>query len=281
LSSTINPTNIEKSDEQICEIEIKEYNRIFAKKDDLVRNAAIKLDDSGKYKEELYKISAVIAKLFPKFSSSTISIALEEKYKRKYTKLIEDEDEPDTPLSQLEEFLFILEDNFKSFNNSIKQIIKAARKDPDARDRLEESFSNSIHKFHKNLSHYMMQLTNELFEIKDITSMIEYTKQLGIDIKLLENQTDPRTLFDALTKFSLKMQFTKQNFNNLGIQFKENIELRGKFKPVEADYNDLLSTLDDCPRCNFDFKNYVVQQKLAHDKGKKLTKAQINKLIDE
>lgn len=260
MSSTV----VEKTDEQICSVEIELYNSLYQKKDEIVKSAATKLELSNNYEGELYKISSVITKLFPAFSSSTISIALEDKYKRAYTK--PDEDDDDTPLTQFEEFLFILEDNINSLNKSIKSILRRARKDPELRNELEKTFETSIHSFHENLDTFMQDLRTELFEIEDIAGLINYNKKLGIDIKVLEQETDWRILLDAAIKFGLKQQFATHHFKELGKKMKISGKWLSKLEHDEnfAAFQDKLSK---CPKCDFDYTDYINRQKLAQETG--------------
>jgi len=254
-----------KTDEQICSVEIDLYNSLYQKKDEIVKSAATKLELSTNYEDELYKISSVIGRLFPAFSSSTISIALEDKYKRAYTKP-EDDDDENTPLTQFEEFLFILEDNINSLNKSIKSILRRARKDPELKDELEKTFATSIHSFHNNLDSFMAELKSQLFEIEDITSLINYNKKLGIDIKVLEQETDWRILLDAAIKFGLKQQFATHHFKELGKKMK----ISGKWlSKLEHDSNfaAFQDKLSKCPKCDFDYTDYINRQKLAQDTG--------------
>lgn len=254
---------VEKTDEQICSVEIELYNSLYQKKDEIVKSAATKLELSGNYTDEIYKISSAIIRLFPAFSTSTISIALEDKYKRTYTKPEEDEE---TPLSQFEEFLFILEDNINSLNKSIKSILRRSRKDPELKAALEKTFATSIHSFHKNLDSFMQDLKNELFEIEDITGLINYNKKLGIDIKVLEQETDWRILLDAAIKFGLKQQFATHHFKELGKKMKISGKWLSKLEHDEsfAAFQDKLSR---CPKCDFDYTDYINRQKLAQETG--------------
>jgi len=250
------------TDEEICSKEIIQYNQWNKKKSEIVKDAAIKLEDSKKYKDDLTKISAVIARLFPEFSSSTIAL-LDDKYKRDYdseSATSPASEPPDTPTTDLEEFLFILEDNFKAFTKSIKSIVKRSRKNPELAGELEDIFTDTIHEFHTNLGSFMKELAAELFEIEDILSLINYTKKLGIDIKILDEKTDPKALLDATIKFGLKQQFAIGHFRNLGNKMNKVPKFSSKsFESFEA----LLNHFVNCPKCNFDYADYVNKQKIA------------------
>lgn len=249
------------TDEEICSLEIIQYNKWNKKKSEIVKDAAIKLEESKKYKDDLTKISAVIARLFPEFSSSTIAV-LDDKYKRDYDN---ESSSPsveslDTPRTDLEEFLFILEDNFKAFTKSIKSIVKRSRKNPELAKELEDIFTDSIHEFHTNLGSFMKELAGELFEIEDMISLINYTKKLGIDIQILDDKTNSKALLDATIKFGLKQQFAIGHFKNLGNKMNK----VPKFNTdAYTSFEKLLNHFVNCPKCDFDYADYVNKQKIA------------------
>lgn len=254
------------SDEAICADEILLYKKLWGEsKETIIQCSALKLELSGKYDNNLSKISSVVSKLFPAFSSSTISLALDDKFKRDYTKTITTNDE-NTPTTVLEEFLFILQDNLNSFNKSLKSIINRSKKDPDLHKALEETFVESIHAFHANLEDFMLELRKELFDIKDMKSLINYAKKLRIDIKILEEKTDWRVLLDASIKFGLKLQFTQHHFKELG----KKMEISGKWLAKhdnDLEFESLLETLRHCPKCNFDYSDYINRSNLAQIEG--------------
>lgn len=255
------------SDEEICKSELELYKKMWSTtKVDILQCAATKLELSGKYDEDLSKISSIISKLFPAFSSSTISTALDDKYKRDYVKPTKNNDEENTPTTSLEEFLFILQDNINSFNKSIKSILNRSRKDPALQKVLEETFTDSIHAFHDDLNQFMADLKKDLFDIEDMESLINYAKKLRIEMKILEEKTDWRVLLDASIKFGLKLQFTQQHFKQMG----KKMEISGKWLAKhnnDLEFESLLETLRHCPKCNFDYSDYINRSNLAQKEG--------------
>ena len=264
------------ADEIICAKEVDIYNSLFLQtKDSIIKASALKLDDSGKYDGELHKISASLVKLYPGFSTSTISLALDdegfEKYKRSYKQEgDDDEDEdPDTPLSKFEEFIFILQDTMKSYDKSLKQIINRSRKDPKLKKRIEKQFIADLHKFHADLDKFMEELRLELFEIEDLDSLIGYSKRLQSDIRIMEKNSGER--LTAALRFGLKLQFSKAHVktvaNKVGIS--SNI-LEGLQKSPE--HKTIFDELSKCPVCSFDYQNYIDRAEAAIENDVKIPK---------
>ena len=265
------------SDISICASELEIYNEFLTEsKDTIIKSAALKLEKSGKYDDELFKISTSVQKLFPAFSSSTISIALDDKYKRTYTNKQTDND--DTPVTKLEEFLFIMDDTLALYQKSIKSMVNRIKNDPVLKKEIEKVFVSSIHKFHKNLDSFMKDLKLELFDIEDIDSMINYAKKLQIDIKILAKNTDWRSLLDPAIKFGLKLQFTQEHTHDIGK--KMGISGKSLFKKVDSiEFTNFLDKLTLCPACNFDYADYINRSKIAHDEGLEIPKPKLIKPI--
>ena len=278
------------SDEEICSIEIIQYNELVLSKDEIVKAAAVKLEESGKYTGELNRISAVISRLFPAFSSSTVSIALDQKYKRNYETAEpsaksdnpDNSENNDTPLSKFEEFLFLLEDNFLSFNKVIKVIIKQVHNNPEMARDMEGIFTKTIHNFHDELPKFIKELKGELFDINNLDGLIEYTKQLGINIKFMESQTDWRVLLDTATRFGLRLQFTQWHFKDLI----DEIKTKGDAKPETKDldksstFHLFLDKLLDCPCCSFDYSDFITKYYAAEKIDSKAKLPKFPKLKD-
>ena len=260
-----------QSDEEICFEELQTYKSFFnTKKDTIIKAAAGKLEKSGKYDEDLTKISAAIVRIFPGFSSSTISIALDEKYKRAYNQKEEQEPkepkEQQTPKTKFEEFVFILQDNFKTFDKLTKTIIKRAQADPDLQQEIEETFTQTIHDFHDNIEQFIQKTRMELFEIEDIDGLITYTKRMQVEIKLLDKYTDTRSLLDPSMKFGLKLQFAQDHFKTIGKKLSlSNSWLSKHDSDLETKlwYNQLTK----CPECDFNYRDFINKAKLAQDTG--------------
>ena len=265
----------ELSDIAICADELEIYNEFLTEsKDTIIKSAALKLEKSGKYNDELHKISTSVQKLFPGFSSSTISIALADKYKRTYTPKETDDD--NTPVTKLEEFLFIMDDTISLYQKSIKSMVNRIKNDPVLKKEIEKVFVSAIHKFHNNLDTFMEDLRLELFDIEDIDSMINYAKRLQIDIKILAKNTDWRSLLDPAIKFGLKIQFTQEHTHDIGK--KMGISGKSLFKKVESlEFTNFLSKLTLCPQCNFDYADYINRSKIAHDEGIEIPKPKLIK----
>ena len=253
------------SDASICKDELELYHKFLSEsKDTIIKGAAVKLEESGKYDDELYKISSSVQKLFPGFSSSTISLALDDKYKRTYTN--KNTDNEDTPTTKLEEFLFIMDDTLALYQKSIKSMCNRIKNDPVLKKEIEKVFVSSIHKFHKDLDSFMKDLKTELFDIEDIDSMINYAKRLQIDIRILAKNTDWRSLLDPAIKFGLKLQFTQAHTHDIGK--KMGISGKSLFKKVESiEFTNFLDKLTLCPQCDFDYSDYINRAKIAYDEG--------------
>jgi len=261
-------------DDVICDKEILLYNDLLSSKDSIVKAAAKKLDKSGKYDDDLTKISAAINKLFPAFSSSTISIALDEKYKRNYAtpeSSESDDNNPQTPCTQLEEYLFLLEDNLQSFTKSIRSLIKKSYEDEDLQKDMNNIFVKSVHSFHKNIDDFIDDLIAQMKGIKNINHLIDYIKVMGMEIGALEKDTDIRTMLDDVTKMGLKMQLTTHHFKDIGSMAANSAKWLSKLNS-NPNFAAFLTELKKCPECGFDYKNFIKRAKTAESKNTKSKK---------
>lgn len=253
-------------DEVICDKELIQYTDLLLSKDQIVKSAAKKLDKSGKYADDLSKISAVINKLFPALSSSTISIALDDKYKRDYPKSEKSNNENDTPVTPFEEYLFILQDNLLSFNKAIKSILQTGRNDVNTQKVLDDIFTKSVKLFSKNHDDFIHEFTLNIKDIKNLGHLIDYTKKIGTEINVLEKNTDLKELFDSTIKTSLKLQLTSHNFKGIG-KMSDNSSKYLKQLNSNPNFAAFLEDIKDCPKCGFDYSNYVKRAKIADSKG--------------
>ena len=75
------------ADEEICKEEIAQMGKLKTQKDWIIKQAAIKLENSGKYDDDLAEIGNRIHKLWKDhISKSYVYKVLDDKYKRAYEK---------------------------------------------------------------------------------------------------------------------------------------------------------------------------------------------------
>jgi len=253
----------EWSDEKICEDEIKLYNSSMSTKSEIITAAALKLENSKKYKTN--EIANKILNLFPDWKKSTIYNSLNSEYKREYTT-----EQPDGHKTTLFEEVFLhfidSSDNLKKFANAV---IKRANESESLRKELETTLTESIHNMHAD--DIINSLKLELSKIKQLTDLVEFVKTIAFESQLLADKTDSRQKIDMALKVGLKLKLTQHLPRELATKLKISPKWLSQ---IDNDHKvlDFLETVPCCPKCAFNFTDYLNKCKLAEQKGFKVPK---------
>jgi len=248
----------EWSDEKICEDEIKLYNTSMATKSEIIQAAASKLENSQKHKTQ--EIANKILNLFPDWKKSTIYDSLDSKYKREYT--TETTNEHKTTLFE-EVFLHLIDssNNLKKFANAV---IKRANESEAFRNELETILTESIHNFH--VDDTLNSLKQELSKIRQLTDLVEFVKSIAFESQLLADKTDSRQKIDMALKIGLKLKLIQHLPRELATKLKISPKWIAQIDN-DTKVLDFLESVPCCPKCEFNFTDYINQCKIAEQKG--------------
>jgi len=250
---------MELSDEKICEDEIQLYKNSMKNKSEIIKTAAVKLEKSNKHK--ITEIANRLVKLFPDWKKSTIYNALDGKYKREYEKELADDPHKMTLLEEIFVHLIDSSDNIKKF---AKAVIKRANESPEMNKELQDALTESIHTLHSD--DLINSLRNDLSKIRQLEDLVEFIKTIAFETQLLADKTDSRTKIDMGLKLGLKLKLTQ----HLPRELAKKLKISPKWlSQIDNDSTILnfIETIPCCPKCTFNFSEYINQCKAAEQKG--------------
>lgn len=249
----------ELSDERICKDEIKLYKNSMLNKKDIITAAAIKLEKSEKYKT--HEIANRIVKLFTDWKKSTIYNVLDSKYTREYK--TEPQNKQDKMSLFEEVFVHLIDscDNLKKFATAV---IKRANESEQSRIALEATLTESIHNMHDD--DLIESLKLELSKIRQLTDLVEFIKFISFESQLLSDKTDSRQKIDMALKIGLKLKLVQHLPRELATKLKISPKWLSQ---IDNDNSviELLDKIPHCPKCDFDFSDYINKCKLAESKN--------------
>lgn len=280
----------ELPDEKILSEEISLMATLLTGKERIIRQAAKKLDKSGKYSDDVSVICSRLKKLWGKhISNSTINGALEGKeyeiYKRPYEKK-----SPETPETLLEEILFRFQDQNKQMDKILTSVIKKVKQDPKTQQIVEQALVNSIHELHTNPSGFIIDsLSSRISKIGDLKSLLKFIKSEQVNIDHLEKMVDWRQRLDEFMKVRIRMIFFTEHLAKIGNDMHysakwisaitrddsiPNIEKDSEFKATQL----LINTYRNCPACNWDMADWFNKAHIAEQQGVEIPMPESRKL---
>lgn len=251
---------VQLTDEKICETEINLYMNSMATKESIINDAAVKLNNSEKYKT--FQIANRIVKLFPDWKRSTIYNALDEMYKRNYD--TDDDTDDEKTLTLFEEVFYHLIDTTDNIKKFSKTVIKRANESEKMMKELEDALNESIHNMHSD--DLIDSIKSELSKIRQITDLVEFTKSLAFESQLLADKIDSRQKIDMGLKLGLKLKLTQHLPRELAKKLKISREWVSKIDNDDT-ILDFIEKVPNCPKCAFNFSDYINACKLAETKG--------------
>lgn len=257
----------EMTDEKICSDELKLYNSSMASKSEIIQAAATKLLNSDKYKKA--DIANRIVKLFPDWKRSTIYDSLESDYKREY-----ESDTPDphtmTLLEEIFQHYIDTCDNVKKFS---KAVIKRINESEQMKSILETILVDSIHRMHEQ--NFIETINKELSSIRHLKDFVEFMKKMAFDSQLMADKTDSRQKIDMGLKLGLKLKLTQQLPSDLAKKLKISPKWASQIDN-DSSVMEFIEKVQHCPKCNFNFSEYINTCNLAHQKGLPLPDIEID-----
>lgn len=250
---------IELSDEIICQDELQLYHNSMATKESIINAAAIKLNNSEKY--ETFQVANRLTKLFPDWKRSTIYNALDDMYKRNYEKDIDNDDEKITLFDEIFYHLIDSSDNLKKF---AKSVIKRANESEEMKQTLTDILTDSIHNMHQD--ELIQNIKSELSKIRQLKDLAEFVKTLAFESQLLADKTDARQKIDMALKVGLKLKLTQHLPRELAIKLKISPKWLSQIDHDETILS-FIETVPNCPKCAFNFSEYINNCNTAQSKG--------------
>jgi hypothetical protein len=251
--------NTFETDEIICRSEIEEMNIQKNRKDEIIRTAAIKLENSGKYDGKLDEICPRIQKLWGWISKSHISNILDDKYKREYSKK-----ESDIIDSLLDEILWTTDEILQGFSKVVNAIRKKSRSDPNIKSQIEESLMNSIHDIHS--SNFIPDLQKQMSKIGQLQSLLNYLKKELVNMEYMQDCVDWREKLDNFMKIRLRMIFVERHFSDVA----KTLHISSKWASKIGRDPKILAFIEscqNCPKCQFNIGEYYNKSIIAQEKG--------------
>ena len=265
----------ELPDEKILSEEIALMATLLNGKEKIIKQAALTLERSGKYSEDLTIICSRLKKLWGKhISNSTINNSLDEKYKRPYEKKT-----IDTPKSLVEEILFRFQDQNKQMDKILTSVIKKVKADLQVAEIVEQALVNSIHDLHTNPSEFIIHsLQNKISKIGDLKQLLKFIKSEQVNLDHLEKMVDWRQRLDEFMKIRIRMIFFTEHLAKIGndmhysakwisaITRDESIpdfEKDSEFKATQM----LVQGYRNCPACNWDMADWFNKANIAESNG--------------
>jgi len=251
---------MDQADEDICQVEIEQYNNSMSNKTEIILSAATKLEKSEKYKKP--DIANRIVKLFPEWKRSTIYNALDETFKREYNDSSDDDAQHQTTL--LEEIFYHLIDTSENLKKIAKTIIKRSTESVELAKTLDEELTQAIHSLHDD--DYFNEIKSELSNIRQIQNLVEFAKKMAFDTQLIADKIDSRQKIDMAMKLGLKLKLTLSLPRTLA----KKLAISPKWISQIDNDSTILNFIENvpcCPKCLFNFRDYINECDAAEKAG--------------
>ena len=257
------PTDIELLAEQI-----EQMKSITKNKSSIIKDAAVVLAESGKYDDDLTVIAAKLKRIWRDISPSLINKVLPLEYKRDYKA-----DHKAMPNSLLQEFMTRMRDINLELAQVANTIIKHIQSDKRYDQDITLALTETLHDIHtkKIYDGYMA----ECGKIRDLKSLVEFTKVLQDDAIMIKQQTDWRTKIDLFMKYNIRRLALSTNLGSIA----KHIHMSSKWlsetvnqRNTSDDVMQYVKELGQCPKCSFDMSTYFNRAVIALKSGNTIPK---------
>ena len=248
-------------------------------KSNLIKNAALLLEESHKYDDDISVICSRLKKVFGgKISNSFINQELPQKYKRSIRKL---DDDDDTPLDIYEEIIFQLEDQAETLYNLAKDL-RQKSKNKETKQAMKESLDDLVHDFHANPLNYMKALNIKFSTDGDLKKLLKVIKLLSAEMETIKEMTDYRVRMDIYLQIHCKILLLQGwTYNGLAkkihyskkwistIDKKIAIPKGSSKEEVFSEVFKFLHQVRRCPnsKCGLDYTKFMISLQKRFDLG--------------